>query len=117
VFAVMEDPLEKAKTGDGARELCDDVCMMKGKEAAFAVVLMTEDSGLRKRDIKTSCDNQNPNSRHPPPCPPHCPTKGNSLDRKPLKTTLENCDKDGEVCYSTIDGFWQGTCGEGLSFL
>ena len=47
----MEDPLEKAKTGDGARELCDDVCMMKGKEAAFVVRLMIAGARLRRRDM------------------------------------------------------------------
>jgi hypothetical protein len=47
---------------------------VKGKEAAFSVLLKTVDAQLIKRDIEAFSDN------------PKC----NSLDRKPLKKTLYN---------------------------
>jgi hypothetical protein len=44
--------------------------------------------------------------------------KRNSLDRKPLKRTLKNYNRDAEVELFTVDGFWRGGGGEeGLSFL
>lgn len=49
---------------------------------------------------------------------PTPPPESNSLDRKPLKRALKNCDEDAEVWLSTIDGFWSGRGrGEELSFL
>jgi hypothetical protein len=36
------------------------------------------------------------------------PRKGSSLDRKPEKRTLKKCDRNAEVQFSTIHGFWQG---------
>lgn len=106
-------------TGDYA-EVCGACCYpkpflrsyalpltVKVKEVTFAVVGMTTDSQLRKRNIQDFCDNPYPLLE----------PKNNSLDRKPLKGTLKICDKDTEVWLSTIDGFWWDVCGEGLSFL
>lgn len=61
---------------------------VKGKEASSAVVLMTADSQLRKEDKEGFCGNLYTPSILP---------KRNSLDRKPMERTLENCDKDAEV--------------------
>ena len=49
----------------------------KGKEATLAMVLVTADSPLRKRDTEDLCDNSSLPLK-----------KGNSLDRKPLKRSL-----------------------------
>jgi hypothetical protein len=59
---------------------------VKDKEATFALVLMTADPQLRKRDIEGFWQ--------PLPHPIH---KSNSLDRKPPKRTLKIFDKDAEV--------------------
>jgi hypothetical protein len=50
---------------------------IKGKEATLAMVLVTADSPLRKRDTEDLCDNSSLPLK-----------KGNSLDRKPLKRSL-----------------------------
>ena len=63
---------------------------VKGMEATFAVVSMTADSQLRKRDTEGFCDN------HSLPL-----KKGNSLDRKPSKRTLKKYAKYAEVWLST----------------
>nr|BAC31911.1 unnamed protein product [Mus musculus] len=59
---------------------------VKSQEASFAVVWMTADSQLRMRHRRSW---RHPSSAFPP--------KRNSLDRKPLKGTLKNCDGDPEV--------------------
>lgn len=74
----------------------------KGKEMTFAMVLMTANSQLRKRNIVSVTN----------PTPP----KSNSLDGKPSKRTLKNGEMDAEVWLSTVGGFWQGCGWEGLSF-
>lgn len=57
---------------------------LKEKEATFAMEFMTADSQLRKKVIKSFCDN-----------PYTTPTlEDKSLDRKLLERTLENCYKD-----------------------
>lgn len=55
----------------------------KGKEASFEVGSMTTDSQLRMRDTESFCII--PVSQR------------NSLERKPLESTLTNCDADAEV--------------------
>lgn len=58
---------------------------VKGKEATFAIVLMTADSQLRKRDIEGFCKNPSPIK------------KSNNINRKPLKKIHKYCGKDTEV--------------------
>lgn len=59
---------------------------------------MTSDTQLRNRDIESLCDKLYPLAPHP--------SKSNSLNRKPMKSTLKRCDKDAEVQLFTTDGFW-----------
>jgi hypothetical protein len=65
----------------------------KGKDATFGVVLMTVDSLLRKRDIEGFCHKPQPQHL---PLPPHV-QKSNGLDKKLLKRSLKNCDRDAEM--------------------
>ena len=65
---------------------------VKGKEATFAVVLITTDSQLRKRDLKGFCNNPYPHFT-----PTHKKKKSNSLDRKTPTRTLNKCNGDSEV--------------------
>lgn len=58
------------------------------KEATFAVILMIAYAQLRKRVIEGFCDLYSPQS--PPP-------QSSSLDKKPLKRTLQKYVKGTEV--------------------
>lgn len=60
---------------------------LKGKEAAFAMVLMAVDSQLRKRDIEGACDN---------PYPHNNPKQWQPRQRA-TEEMHKNCDKDAEV--------------------
>lgn len=79
---------------------------VEGKEATFAVVLVTANSQWREGDIQGFCDNSFPYLPHP--------AKGNSLHRKLI---LKNFDKDADVYLPIINGFWWGVGGEGLSVI
>jgi hypothetical protein len=70
---------------------------------------MTAESHLVTRDLEGFCDNLS--------SPPPTPQKRNSLDRKPLKRTLQNCDRDTEVELFTLMAPGRGRGGEGLGFL
>lgn len=76
---------------------------VKGKEGSFATVLMTADPQLRKRDIGGFCDNTYP---YLPPW-----LQSNSLDTKPLKRTLRNCDRVAEVKHYSGSFWWAGSGG------
>jgi hypothetical protein len=43
--------------------------------------------------------------------------ESNITKRNLLKGTLHDFGKDAEVLPSTIDGYTEGNCGEGLTFL
>lgn len=57
--------------------------------------------------MEGSCDNITPS--------PSLRQKGDSLNCKPLKRTLKECDGDAEVWLSTANGFWWEVGGEGPS--
>lgn len=70
-----------------------------GEQGSFVVVKMAIDSQVKMRDI----DNFHHNLSFSPSAP-----KRNSLDWKPLKQPLKNCDRDTEMQLFPVDGFWQG---------
>jgi hypothetical protein len=83
--------LKSVTHADTRDQPCGSPCSVplltvKDKEATFAVVLMTTDSQLRKREIGLF---DNPYL----PIPSYSPQKSNSLDRKPLRRTLKSCEK------------------------
>lgn len=59
---------------------------VKGKEATFAVILLTVDTQFRRKDMDGSCD-------HPYPLttPPR-----SSIDGKPPRRTVKKCARDAE---------------------
>lgn len=59
---------------------------VKNKESTFAMVLMTADRQLRRKDMEDFCDNLYSLSPPPPPL------KSNNPDKKPLKKSLKKCD-------------------------
>jgi hypothetical protein len=63
---------------------------VKGKEATFAVVLITTDSQLRKRDIKGFCNNPYPHFTPSLHQNKQTNKKQNKLDRKPAKYGIES---------------------------
>lgn len=66
---------------------------------------MTADSHLRKRDMEGSCDKAFPHQ------------KSSSLERKPSKITLKNCDKDpGSVALHNSYFLAQVLVGKDLVF-
>lgn len=78
-------------------ELCSCGLTIKDKKATFAMALMISDPELRKRDITGFYDNPHASSPYP--------QNSNSLDRKPQKRILKNCDKDMEVRHPKTEVF------------
>ena len=90
--------------------ICAPFLLRATPHPTFVVVSMTADLQLRKADIENFSDNP----YHPlPPLP-----KNNSLDEKPLRRTLKNCDEVMLKCSSPqLIASGTGAGGEGLRFL
>lgn len=82
--------------------------IIKGKEAILAVISMTADTQLRKRDVEDVCEN--PYLYHNT-----SPQNSNSLDRNPSKGTLKNCDR--MWCCPPQKRYFQQGCRRGRTQL